>query len=60
MYRCFKNDEEREKWENDQKSKNNTFKVCFRMTVEELAKDMYLEKETIDNYKCATVYTYDD
>lgn len=59
-YQCFKTKEDRVAWERDQKRNDKRFHVCFRETVKQLARDVYLTDDVKHAYKYATVYTYRD
>ena len=59
MYQLFKTIEERKEWEIERKQKNPNFRVCMRMTAKQLAKDLYMPKETVSEYRYATVWTTD-
>ena len=39
-YQMFRTQEERKAWETEQKKKDTKFRVCMRMTAEQLKKDL--------------------
>jgi len=57
-YQCFKTKEERTAWEKEQKQNDERFHVCFRETVQQLSRDVFLTEYVKNTYKYATVYTY--
>lgn len=59
MYQLFKTKEERENWIKGMESKAG-FKVCFRESVKQLAKDTYLSEYQKNNFKYAVVYRFAD
>lgn len=59
FYQCFKTQEERASWEKDMKRKNPNFKVCMRMPVKQLEKEMGMPPETLSNkFSYATIYRF--
>ena len=52
-YQCFVSKKERDRWEKENKGK---IKVCMRMPVKQLAKEIYLPEETQKAYQYATIY----
>ena len=54
-FQMFRTQEERKAWETEQKKKDTKFRVCMRMTAEQLKKElMFVE---IGDYKYATIWT---
>lgn len=59
-YKCFMTKEDRKQWEDEQKQKDPTFKVCFHYPVKDLEKELYMPKGNLAPYRFATVYTWTD
>ena len=57
--RTFKTKEDRAAWEKDMR-KHEGFKVCFRLPVRELEKEVFLPQEVVDEYKYAVVYRWEE
>jgi len=58
-YRTFKTKEDRAVWEKEMQ-KHEGFKVCFRLPVKQLMKEVYLPQEVINEYRYAVVYRWEE
>lgn len=55
LFQLFKTLDERKEFIDELKARGHG-KVCFRTTTKQLAKDTYLTKSQIEEYKYAVVY----
>lgn len=59
FYQCFETQEERDAWEKEQKSKDASFKVCMRMPVRQLEREMGMPPFYIGfKFRFATIYRF--
>lgn len=58
FYKCFVTQEERDAWEKEQKSKDASFKVCMRMPVKQLIRDLGIHPLSLNKYRYATIYRF--
>lgn len=60
FYQCFKTQEERDAWEKEQKSNHPNFKVCMRMPVRQLEREMGMPPMQLGahGFKFATIYRF--
>lgn len=59
FYQCFKTQEERDAWEKEQMSKHPNFKVCMRMPVRQLEREMGMPPTTLSyKFSFATIYRF--
>ena len=58
-WKAFETKEERAAWEKAEKQDDPNFKVCMRMTVAQLEKDLHMPAGRLAPMKYATIYRYD-